>query len=178
MSDSHGQHARVACAVRVLEAAGAEALVHCGDVGGLRVLDELAGRAAHVVWGNTDAHEMGLEAYARRLGVNAAEAPPLRLELGGKRIAVMHGHERVFEWLVGRHLDGAEVAEDYILHGHTHAACDARLPSGARLINPGALQRAAVYTAATLDLARDELRYWAIDETAPAGVPPQPIELA
>ena len=47
---------------------------------------------------------------------------------------------------------------DYVLHGHTHIAADTCIGS-ARVINPGALQRAARYTVALLDLEVDELTF-------------------
>ena len=70
--------------------------------------------------------------------------------IGGKQIAVFHGHEGPFHWAI----DHLEV--DYLLHGHTHVVRDERV-SGKRIINPGALHRAARKTVATLDVDRDEL---------------------
>ena len=48
LSDTHGHARRTAAAVRLLQQLGAEAFVHCGDVGSPDVLDELAGRRAGV----------------------------------------------------------------------------------------------------------------------------------
>ena len=42
LSDTHGHARRTAAAVRLLEQLGAEAFVHCGDIGSPDVLDELA----------------------------------------------------------------------------------------------------------------------------------------
>ena len=46
------------------------------------------------------------------------------------------------------------------------------------MINPGALERAFPYTVATLDLARDELRFWQVDENAPPDAAPLPYTFA
>lgn len=169
MSDSHGQHARVGAAVRLLESRGAQYLVHCGDLGGERVLDELAGRSVSFVWGNGDYPDARLLAYARRLGLKPPEEVPLCIELGQRRLCVFHGHETLFMRLT-RWLDKGETARieeaigrvDYVLYGHTHVANDLRL-GGLRLINPGALHRAAEHTVATLDLARDAVEFLTVD---------------
>ena len=50
--------------------------------------------------------------------------------------------------------DGA----DYLLHGHTHETRDERV-GRTRVVNPGALSRAARYTCALLDPRSDALRF-------------------
>jgi hypothetical protein len=45
---------------------------------------------------------------------------------------------------------------DYLCHGHTHVVRDERIGQ-TRVINPGALFRAARYTVALLDMAADRL---------------------
>lgn len=170
LSDSHGRHERVAAALRLLEKHGAERFVHCGDIGGERVLDELAGRPVSFVWGNADYPEESLIAYARRLGLSPPAEVPLRLEVGGSRLCVFHGHEtayvRLVRWLENDDFERAAKslgALDYVLHGHTHVASDVRL-GRVRFINPGALQRAAEYTVATLDVARDDVKFLSLDD--------------
>jgi predicted phosphodiesterase len=71
--------------------------------------------------------------------------------LGGKRIAVTHGDHRA---VVREMLDGQ--AHDYLLLGHTHVARDERV-GRVRVINPGALHRAAVKSVALLDTSADAL---------------------
>lgn len=180
MSDSHGRVDRVERALQIFDQLGAQTLIHCGDLGSEQVLDALAGRDVWFVWGNVDVVELGLASYAEALGLHApTKPPPVRIELAGKRFAISHGHERAFERLVEAHFEGApEVRDDYICHGHTHMARDIRLPSGARLINPGALQRASVHTVATIDLTGDEVRHWVVDETQGVESRPMAIELA
>jgi hypothetical protein len=157
LSDSHGRHLAVRHALAALESLGAEAFVHCGDVGGMAVFDELAGRAVHFVWGNTDVPDAVLEGYVEDLGLTLPNVP-LSLTLGGKRIAVCHGHERCFERVI------LAAEHDYLFCGHTHERCDRR-ENGMRIINPGALHRARIKTVATLDLSTDELTFYAVDDS-------------
>lgn len=171
LSDTHGQRARTAAALRLLQQAGAEAFVHCGDVGGADVLDEFAGLRAWVVGGNMD--EVGSLATTGAPELTIATQGPLRIELGGRALTVFHGHEVEFSrWLAALDRRGKlppQVAAcDYILHGHTHVPRDMRVGS-VRIINPGALQRAAVHTVATLDLRADTVEFWQVRDEARTG---------
>lgn len=152
LSDSHGQHEAVRRAVSLFDTLGVEHIIHCGDVGGIAVFDELVGRPCTFVWGNTDIVNAGVLAYLDTVGIPAPSELPTRIELGGKRFAVFHGHERNFDE-APRRLD-----VDYILHGHTHLRRDDRV-HGKRIINPGALYRARCKTVATLDTTIDKLRF-------------------
>ena len=167
LSDTHGARQMTAAALRVLEQAGAEVFVHCGDVGGEGVLDELAGRPAWVVLGNTDDPEAWLLEHARRLGLVAAAAGPMPVALDGRTIQVFHGYEFAMTRLLQRTMElGAVPADfgrcDYLVHGHTHIARDLRV-GPVRVINPGALYRTALPTVAVLDLATDDLRFLAVE---------------
>jgi putative phosphoesterase len=159
LSDNHGHAKRVRRALDVLRKAGAGAFVHCGDIGDADVFDELAGERCWFVWGNNDWPDGPLLEAARRAGLDPPTDIPLRFELGGRRIAVFHGHEREFQHLLDRLEvgDPGDADVDYVFFGHTHVPADARL-GGARLINPGALHRAPLRTVATLDLERDTLQ--------------------
>lgn len=152
MSDSHGVVERVRRALEIMDREQATPIIHCGDVGGIPVLDELVGRDAHFVWGNTDVPDQATLAYLETTGLNAPSSVPLSLELAGKSILVFHGHEPEF----ARALKNPTA--DYILHGHTHIARDERILQ-CRVINPGALQRAREYTVATIDLDRDQVTF-------------------
>ena len=101
LSDTHGHQHAAAAAVRLLKEAGAEALVHCGDVGGMAVLDELAVLPAWFVRGNTDEPGSLLIEYARSIGITPPMDVPLRIDLDGHSLAVFHGHELAI-WLAGR----------------------------------------------------------------------------
>lgn len=152
MSDSHGRHLMARRAVELFSRLDVEHVIHCGDVGDADVFDELLGLPLTFVWGNTDEPHAALLAHLKATGIQPPDGVPRRVTLGGKRFAVYHGHERGF----GRAVEAPDV--DYILHGHTHCRCDDRR-GAARIINPGALHRAATLTVATLDTAGDELTF-------------------
>lgn len=102
--------------------AGAEFILHAGDVGGPEILDELALIApVRAVWGNTDAPWEG--------GLVAA----LDIVIGGLRVHVSHGHE------LGRPKAAALAAAydaDVIVYGHTHVQKIERVGT-TLVVNPG-----------------------------------------
>lgn len=151
MSDSHGHTTLVRQALTILDRAGAEAIIHCGDVGGLDVLEELAGRRCWFVWGNTDLPRSSWRPHVETLGLPWPNSG-VEIMLDRKRIAVYHGHERAF----GEAFAAAN--HDYLLHGHTHQNDDYHA-GRMRVINPGALYRATTRTVALLDLATDEVTF-------------------
>ena len=87
MSDSHGLVENVRAGVRILRQKGAEVLFHCGDVGGLDVLDELLEVPTYFVWGNTDRPSAAAYAYCESAGLPQPESP-MSIELAGKRIVI------------------------------------------------------------------------------------------
>lgn len=152
ISDTHDDLARTRQAIAQLCAAGAEALIHCGDLSSPPIIAECAALPFWFVFGNHDCDSVpalqsaAVEHGATCLGLRGT------LELAGRRIAVVHGHlttdiERV-------------IADkpDYFLFGHTHAPSD-EVIDGTRRINPGALCRAERFTAALLDLASGTLQF-------------------
>ncbi|MCK5746037.1 MAG: YfcE family phosphodiesterase [Oricola sp.] len=151
LSDTHGQTLRTRCAIALLQQHGAEAFIHCGDVGDLDVLDELAGHRCWFVWGNTDVPRPAWREHLANLDLPWPDGP-LELTLAGKRIAVFHGHEHGFDTAMIR------AEHDYLLHGHSHQADDYRRDN-MRVINPGALHRTHRKTVALLDLATDEVTH-------------------
>ena len=152
LSDSHGHPIPVQQAMALFDARGVEHIIHCGDIGGLEVFDELVGRRCTMVWGNTDVPGGGVLGYLQAAGLSAPQIGPARVTLEGKTIAVFHGHERGFDTAV------ANLGVDYIFHGHTHECRDDRVGK-TRIINAGALHRARRKTVAMLDTATDELTF-------------------
>lgn len=150
LSDTHDRAEWMAAGVRTLQQAGAAFFIHCGDIGGQECVDLLAGLPSAFVFGNTDFDRAGLARYATSIDVscygNFAD-----LELDRKKFAVLHGDDA----RLGKRLLDAQ-AHDYLLHGHTHVRADRRV-GRTRVINPGALHRAAVKTVVTLDTATDQL---------------------
>ena len=178
LSDTHGRAELTAFALDVLRQAGAQVFIHCGDVGGETVLDQLATVQAHFVWGNTDEPDTALIAYVRSLWLTPPASIPLRLNISNKAISVFHGHEPEFARLT--HLANGvdpgrfkrQVGADYVFFGHRHVPYD-RQCGTVRVINPGAIHRAQVRTVATVDLKQDLLRFWLVDPERPAGLPPR-----
>lgn len=152
LSDTHGKLDAMIAAMRTLRNAGAEYYIHCGDVGGEAILDELAGLTSAFVFGNNDYDRRELARYSASIDVRCLREFG-ELELNGKRIAVTHGDDaRLVKQLM------LQQRHDYLLLGHTHVKRDQR--SGTmRVINPGALYRAAEKTVAVLDLPSDELKF-------------------
>jgi putative phosphoesterase len=159
MSDSHGRSATTARAVEALRDAGAEVLLHLGDIETEAVIDELVGHSARVVFGNCDWNTDALAHYAELVDVEV-DHPAGRLEIDGRRIVFTHGH------LPGPMNEALREGVDYLLHGHSHEVRDDRL-GPTRVINPGALFRAARYTVAVLDPRRDEVSFIEIPKPDP-----------
>ena len=134
---------------------GVSHIIHCGDVGGMNVFDEMIGRPLTFVWGNTDMPSGSIYAYLDVAGIKPPFDVPVLITLDGKRFAVFHGHETVYE-------RAAELSVDFVLHGHTHVNRDKKV-DGLRFINPGALHRAARKTVATLDTTTSELTFHTIN---------------
>jgi putative phosphoesterase len=150
LSDTHDQVARTRRAVSMLTAAGAESLIHCGDLTIPDVVDEFAGVPTSFVFGNCDYDQADLRRAMKRIGAECLELGGL-ITRGDRRIAVTHGHSHAeFRRL-------AALEPDYLFSGHTHHRRDDR-EGKTRFINPGALYRASSWTVALLDLAADDLK--------------------
>jgi putative phosphoesterase len=161
LSDTHDHPNRTRRAVDLLQSAGAQALVHCGDLNSPAIVRLLSGLPSWFVFGNNDVlgrHDVRaaqqFEAVAEEVGAVCLQWGGI-IELSGKRIAVTHGHQGVEE----RRL--LAVQPDYLLTGHTHERHDRRV-GPTRLINPGALHRVAEFTVALLNLSTDELQFLAV----------------
>jgi hypothetical protein len=111
------------------------------------VLDALAelGVPVHIVRGNTDYDLPAL-------------LPFQRVELGGKRFALVHGDNA---WRFEETISGQQF--DYVITGHTHVARDER-HGRTRVINPGAVHRAAEPSVAILETESDRLAFLRLRE--------------
>jgi uncharacterized protein len=148
LSDTHDRLDAAKAGIALLRKRGAELLIHCGDIGGDPILDELAGFPTVMVWGNCDFDRTGLARYAAEIGIDF-RGQFAELEVDGKKIAVTHGDDdRLMRSII------AGDRFDYLLHGHTHVARNQKL-GRLRVVNPGALFRASVKSVAVLDLAKD-----------------------
>ena len=137
VSDSHDRADALAQAVREAKALGAQAVVHCGDLIGTQTLrPTLAlGLPVHVIHGNNLGDVVSLSRWARDSGGQLQyHGPDARLELGGRRIFVVHYPEYGYamactgDW-------------DLVCCGHSHVAGSEQVANvkGSKtwLVNPG-----------------------------------------
>ena len=120
ISDTHGQFRPGVSRVF----AGADLIVHAGDVGGRAVLDALAAIApVEAVSGNVDDRHDPMLPRERTIPI------------GGLTLHVSHGDELGSpkpDLLLARY------AADVIVYGHTHRALVRRAGDGRLVVNPGA----------------------------------------
>ncbi len=152
VSDSHGNKANVAAALRMLADRNISLILHCGDIDDAATVALFAGTTTHFVLGNCDVDIAELKEAAEKAG-GVLHGRFGELELDGRRIAVIHGDDAPrFQESIG------SGDYDYVFYGHTHEAGERRVGK-TWVINPGALQRAKPKTALALDLASGE-REW------------------
>jgi uncharacterized protein len=125
MSDSHDNLPAIAAAIRFFERQGAEALIHAGDFSAPFALKMCLQTRLPLegVFGNNDGERAGLA----KLLPSLAEGPR-HLELGGKKICLIHNRERL------RREDFE--ASDILIFGHTHEPKVER-QEGRLVLNPG-----------------------------------------
>jgi hypothetical protein len=139
VSDSHDRADPLGDAVRAAAAQGATAVIHCGDLIGTQTLRPAlaAGVPLHVIHGNNLGDPVSLSRWARESsGQLHYHGPDARLELGGRRIFVVHYPEYGYamactgDW-------------DLVCCGHSHQAEVRRVATvkGGEtwLVNPGTI---------------------------------------
>ena len=154
ISDTHNNLPATIKAARLLLNNGVEAVLHCGDIGAPRILEELYARfydkgvALYVVFGNCDLHVPELIDYPEIEGLQLCGRVG-SLELGGKRVGFMHGDD---DHTYCYHAESGLF--DYLVSGHAHVVHDQTYNS-TRLLNPGsaAKSRKGPESCAVLDLA-------------------------
>jgi putative phosphoesterase len=145
ISDTHGQVELTRPAVRMFESLDVNAVLHCGDIGSLAVVELFAAWPTHFVFGNCD-YDHDKFATAIRQAGQTCHGLFGDLELEGVRVALLHSHER-------RRFRQAIDSGDYrlVCYGHTHVAAVDR--HGETLaVNPGAIYRATPHSVAVVDL--------------------------
>jgi len=173
VSDSHDRADALVQVVREAKALGAEAVIHCGDlIGAQTIKPALAhGLPVHLIHGNNVGDTQALHRQSRASGgllqYHGADA---RLELGGRRIFVVHyddyGHAMACtgDW-------------ELVCCGHSHRA-EARRVANVKgsetwLVNPGTVAGLAAPATWVLgDLAglRFEVRQLAIEPAYKASI--------
>lgn len=132
------------------------AVFHCGDIGGMDVLAELAGIfqplnvPVHAVFGNVDVYADDWKFFPTNVGVFLHDRFG-DVACEGYRIALLHSDD------VRRFHKTVSCGEfDLVLSGHSHEVHD-YADGKTRCINPGAAGRGAPGTCAVLDLERGAL---------------------
>jgi putative phosphoesterase len=145
ISDTHGHVENTRPAVRMFESLGVEAVLHCGDIGSMAVVELFAGWPAHFVFGNCDSDHEKVAQQIARAG-QTCHGMFGDLEFEGVRVALLHSHD-------GRRFRQTIESGDYALvcYGHTHvAAIDCR--GKTVVLNPGAIYRANPHSVAVVEL--------------------------
>lgn len=146
VSDTHGQVDHTRRAARVLESLAPDAVIHCGDIGGVSVIELFRPWPTNYVFGNVDRNERELRAAIEAAG-QSCHGRFGELELEGRRIAFLHSDDAArFRTTI------ASGAYDLVCYGHTHKAEQHR--DGRMLVlNPGAIYRANPHSIAVVELA-------------------------
>ena len=129
MSDSHDNMPNIAAAVKYFNEAGVAHVIHAGDFVApfvYRALKELKCPFTGV-FGNNDGERLGLQKTLTPLGT--LEPRLAKLDLGGKRIVVVHEGDFVEEL-------AASGQYDLVVYGHSHTH-DVREVGGVLIVNPG-----------------------------------------
>jgi hypothetical protein len=152
LSDTHDQLPRTQAALALLRSAGADVLIHCGDITRPNIVTACAVLPLYFAYGNNDADSVPeLTQVAQQTGATCLGWGDV-VELAGKKIGVTHGHMTTdLRRVLALH-------PDYLLTGHSHRRHDYQ-EGRVRRINPGALYRASEFTVAVLHLETAELRF-------------------
>jgi putative phosphoesterase len=149
ISDTHGHVELTRPAVRMLESLDVDAVLHCGDIGSMAVVELFAPWPTHFVFGNCDENT---QAFATAINKAGQTCHGLfgDLEFDGLKVALLHSHERN---RFREAIDGGKYR--LVCYGHTHvAAIDQR--DGTVVLNPGAIYRASPHSLAVVDLPKVE----------------------
>jgi putative phosphoesterase len=150
VSDTHGNHRMVSCALAELRERGITTVLHCGDIDDPYTVEMFRGFTTHFVFGNCDLDRAALRAAMADIGATLHEHFG-SIELEGVKLAFTHGDNQ-------RLMRDVERSEyyDFLFYGHTHQAEEHRC-GPTRVINPGALHRARPKTFVVLDLDSREV---------------------
>jgi hypothetical protein len=129
----------------MFESLKVDAVLHCGDIGALAVVELFAEWPTHFVFGNCDTDLDQFAAGIRRTGQHCHGLFG-DLEFDGMRVALLHSHDgRRFRQTID------SGAYRLVCYGHTHvAAMDQR--GDTLVLNPGAMYRANPHSVAVVEL--------------------------
>jgi uncharacterized protein len=145
VSDTHGHLGNTQKAVEALTTADVECVLHCGDIGSSEVVPLFGRWPTHFVFGNCDHDEEALRDVIELCG-QTSHGPFGSLELGGRRIALIHGHD-------SRRFRETVASQEFhlVCYGHTHLP-EHHYEGDTLVLNPGALFRANPRTIAVVEL--------------------------
>lgn len=156
VSDTHENVKTIKPAVELMKQFKPDLVIHCGDIVSPPILDLFKDLPMRFVFGNNDGEELGLRKKCKELGFGEIN-DVIEIVHHGKKILVYHGTS---PYVLQAHIDAQ--LHDYIFHGHTHEQRDEKI-GRTRVINPGALYMAKVFSFATLDLKDDRLKFIIVD---------------
>jgi putative phosphoesterase len=149
LSDTHDEVERLGRALALFRDASVGTLLHCGDITHPETVQAFTGWDVHFVFGNCDWDQAGLSAAMAAIGATN-HGKWGHVEFEGVNLAFLHGDDGgLMRDLI------ASKAYAFLFHGHTHVAKDEAV-GPTRVINPGALQRAARKSILVLDLPSGE----------------------
>ncbi|MDR1964982.1 MAG: YfcE family phosphodiesterase [Planctomycetaceae bacterium] len=137
LSDTHGRLSETRLAVRIFRERGVTKIIHCGDIGGIAVIQAFRGIETHFVFGNTDCEHDLLRLAASEEG-HFVHGWFGSLEWENKKIGFLHGHHQ--------HQFDLELNSghwDLMCYGHTHTPL-LQMHGETLLLNPGAFSRITV----------------------------------
>ena len=164
ISDTHDNVPAVEAAMDRFEAAGVDALIHCGDFVAPPVIPhlDLEGVPVHAVRGNNDGEREGLRDAFESLDGGMLHGRFAELAFDGVDVAVLHGEQRpVIEALA------ASGEYGYVCHGHWHVR-EERSVGDSTVLNPGAhfpTVGEAHRTVAVVDTGRDGVEFLDVDRS-------------
>ena len=161
VSDSHDRADALAKAVHAAKAKGAEAVIHCGDLIGAQTIKPAlaAGLPVHAIHGNNIGDPQAMHNQSRMSGGQLQYyGLDARLELGGRRILVVHYDDYGYAFACTGEFD-------LVCCGHSHKA-EVREVKGVNgraswLVNPGTvagLSAPATWVLGDLAAMRFEVR--------------------
>lgn len=145
ISDTHGHVELTRPAMRMFESLEIDAVLHCGDIGSMAVVELFSAWPTHFVFGNCDENT---KAFAESIEQAGQTCHGLfgDLEFDGVKVALLHSHER-------RQFRETIDSGQYrlVCYGHTHVAAIDR-HGDTTVLNPGAIYRASPHSIAVVEL--------------------------
>lgn len=133
LSDTHNERYLARKAAEIMLSMNIKVIVHCGDVGSTRILDELSEFQIFLAYGNQDFDRLAIDQKLLQLGDNNKSGKFLQLSFAGKDLFVTHGDDCS---VLNEAINSQRY--DYVLSGHTHRFRDQKIAK-TRDVNPGAL---------------------------------------